>query len=267
LGEVADLGQEIERYCDENEIHMNEDGSINTKQTNLTPRGKNLGNKVGKVWFGLSRSTSDGKADNDSDDDDSSASLHESGDNEFHSSGRNKRSINKGPLGIKMRLERWKEPNRKERKSDATIEEVLKFECAIQIMGQQCPFGKAFGDASTRDQCILSSLCIHRNLLKLTPKETSVPYDTLLLIMQDCDHDELVHKTNALRRLFRPNSEDVVTELAFVSSCDAVYRRLRYFYASVANAVVLDSLIMRFFDIALGIVVLLAVLLILRFNP
>jgi len=250
----------------EGDFQTNEDGSIRASVTELAPKHAPLGNKVGNVWFGLP-STSDDE------EEDGTASLDGDLDNNdslnggaFAFSGRDS-SVRSGPLHIKVLLERWKEPSNKEQRDDATVKEILKFESAIHIMGQKCPFGGAFGDASTRDQSILSSLVVHKNLLKLTPNETDVPYETLLLLMQESDHGELVHKKAALRRLFRPDRNNMVTELAFVSSCDAVYRKLRYFHASVANAVVLDSLIMRFFDIFLGIILLLAILAILRFNP
>jgi len=256
VSEIAELGRDIDRVCAEHSIQLNEDGSISTQRTNLTSKHATLGDKVGKIQF--VRTSQDNDGDDSDEDDDTDVMRAEA---------REKDTSNE-PLNIMARLERWKEPNKeKDHRNDATIEDILKFECAIQIMGQQRPFGKAFGDASTRDECVLSAQSIYRSLLKLTPHETDIPYDTLMLITQNCEQDELENKVDALRSLFRPNRGNILTELAFVSSCDAVYRRLRYFYASVANAVVLDSLIMRFVDVSLSFFASLAVLITLRFNP
>lgn len=50
-------------------------------------------------------------------------------------------------------------------------------------------------------------------------------------------------KKRALKRLFRPDKDGALTLLAFVHSCDSLYRRLRYFLATVNNSASLDKVL------------------------
>jgi hypothetical protein len=51
-----------------------------------------------------------------------------------------------------------------------------------------------------------------------------------------------------LKRLFRPDRFNELTLLAFVQACDSVYKRLRYFRASVGNSSVIDRWLEQIID-------------------
>jgi hypothetical protein len=105
-----------------------------------------------------------------------------------------------------------------------------------------CPFGEAFGPAWTRDECLESANRVYNRLLKLAPDDedlddnSTISFDVIKLLATDDDGLEIREKSKAYRRLFRPNRTNEITALAFVQSCDSVYRRLRFFRASVGNA-------------------------------
>jgi hypothetical protein len=105
-----------------------------------------------------------------------------------------------------------------------------------------CPFGEAFGPAWTREECLESANSVYNRLLKLAPDDedvndnSTISFDVIKLLATDDDGLEIREKSKAYRRLFRPNRTNEITALAFVQSCDSVYRRLRFFRASVGNA-------------------------------
>jgi hypothetical protein len=68
-------------------------------------------------------------------------------------------------------------------------------------------------------------------------------------------------------RLFRPDRFDEVTLLAFVQSCDGVYKRLRYLRASVGNSTSIDRVLENIFNGIFNFFLFLAVLSIMRLNP
>ena len=117
-------------------------------------------------------------------------------------------------------------------------------------MDSNCPFGDSFGPAWTRDECIESAQNTYYRLLTLThlanddggepshegSPDLNISFDILRLLASDEDGMEIPEKVSAYSRLFRPDSANEVTKLAFIQSCDAVYRRLRYFRASIGNA-------------------------------
>ena len=134
--------------------------------------------------------------------------------------------------------------------SEASIGDILKFRKALDHMDSHSPFGDSFGPAWTRDECIESAQNTYYRLLSLAhiadddgeePSQednlnVSISFDILRLLASDEDGNEIPEKVRAYNRLFRPDNTNEVTKLAFIQSCDAVYRRLRYFRASVGNA-------------------------------
>jgi len=166
-------------------------------------------------------------------------------------------------------LDRWEEPVNKSGKiSETSIRDVLQFRRALDLMDECRPFGEAFGPASTRDDCIMSAHLVYFNLMKLTPGEKILAYDTMTMLADgDLDKNEQRGKKSALLRLFRPDRQKQVPLLAFVQACDSVYRRLRYFRASVGNATVIDLALESVIDWLFGSLWFLIVLTILEFNP
>ena len=124
---------------------------------------------------------------------------------------------------------------------DVTINDVLKFKRALTYMDETHPFGEDFGPASSRNECIASSHSIYWRLMKLAPGCDILPFEILELIVIDNEGNVDIAKKNALRRIFRPDKGNQLTLLAFISTCDAIYKRLRYFRASVGNSSVIDK--------------------------
>jgi len=70
-----------------------------------------------------------------------------------------------------------------------------------------------------------------------------------------------------LKRLFRPDRFNEISLLAFVQTCDSVYKRLRYFRASVGNSSVIDQVLEQIIDAIFFFVLALLILSILKYNP
>jgi hypothetical protein len=148
-----------------------------------------------------------------------------------------------GSLQIKELLERWEEPvMTRNQKDDVPIEDVLRFRRALAFMDEKEPFGEDFGPAATRDECIESAHHVFCGLEKLSSSSGKIPFSVFeLLCVQDDGNTTDPKKRAALRKLFRPDAEESLSLLMFVTSCDSVYRRLRYFRASVENGTILDQ--------------------------
>lgn len=173
-------------------------------------------------------------------------------------------------INMKDLLDAWEEPiNKRDKKKneEATIQDVLQFRRALELMDIDRPFGEAFGTASNRDKCILSSHSVYRRLVKMTPEDDNLPFATLNLLAVENDEEEKQAKSAALLKLFCPDRDGKVTLLAFVQSCDSLYRRLRYFRASVGNASVIDNVLEAIFDGLFLFILFLVNLSILDFNP
>lgn len=169
-------------------------------------------------------------------------------------------------LLIKNQLERWEEPsNRADKSGVASIADVLKFKRALSLLDETKPFGDDFGPAATRDQAIESAMSCYNRLLGLG-YTSSVPFTTLELItVSDGVVDK--RKVATLRQLFRPDRTGNLTLPAFVQSCDAIYKRLRYFRASVGNASVIDQVLEDMVNGLFYFVLLMFLLTIMKYNP
>ena len=149
-----------------------------------------------------------------------------------------------GSWRIKKFLDRWDDPiDKSDREPEVTIADVLKFRTALSYMDMTNPFGTAFGPASNRNECIESAHNVFYGLLKFSPHKSSIPFETLELAAvseEEAITDAFVTKKD-LHKVFRPDALHELTQLAFIQSIDAVYRKLRFFRASVGNASVIDK--------------------------
>ena len=124
-----------------------------------------------------------------------------------------------------------------------------------------------FGLASTRDECIKSAKETFCRLMKLDPDSVTLSFDVIGLLAVDSDGVEDENKKRVLRRLFRPDRFNELTILAFVQACDSVYKRLRYFRASVGNSSVIDRVLEQIIDGVFYFVLMLLILSVLKLNP
>jgi hypothetical protein len=173
-----------------------------------------------------------------------------------------------GNFRVKDLLDRWEEPiNKLDKTADASIHDILKFRRALSYMDESHPFGDSFGPATTRNECIESSHSVYYRLLKLTPDTPVLSNDVLFLLAQNEDGSENANKKLALKKLFRPDRYNQLPLLAFLQSIDTLYKKLRYFRASVGNASVIDHVLEGMIDYGFAFVIFLVILSLLNFNP
>lgn len=149
---------------------------------------------------------------------------------------------------------------------DVTIHDVVKFRRVLSFLDETRPFGEAFGPAANRDECLDSAHNLYWRLLKLTPGASTIPFSTIALVAAYGDRfDE--GKKRALRRLFRPDVDDALPLVPFVQSIDTVYKKIRYFRASVGNASVIDNVLEKIINGVFYFIVSLILLSFLQINP
>jgi len=171
------------------------------------------------------------------------------------------RSLSTGVIKIKNLLDRWEEPvNKLDKSTKSSVHDILKFRKALTYMDLEHPFREAFGLASTRDELIKSAQTLFQQLLKLSPGLQCLPYSVLAVLSQNLDGSVDIVMKKTIRNRFRADAQGEISMLSFVQTCDVVYRRLRYFRASVGNSSVFDkvleNIINGFFAIGLTIVIL-----------
>lgn len=134
-------------------------------------------------------------------------------------------------------------------------------------MDETNPFGEAFGPAGTRDDILKSATNVYHRMM--TSQDRAVlSCDILYLLSEDDDGVTIDRsKKRAIKRLFQPDAENEVTMLHFVKACDSLYRRMRYFRASVGNASVIDHALESIVDGFYNFLLCLVILSILQINP
>lgn len=100
-----------------------------------------------------------------------------------------------------------------------------------------------------------SAETVYKQLKMATPNSQHLVFDTLALssIHRDGTLDD--HKLRELIKVFRPDREGNLTLLDFCKSVDAVYKELRLFRASVANAARVDRSFERIINIVFYFIV------------
>ena len=171
-------------------------------------------------------------------------------------------------VGILGLLPFWKEPTSKvDNAASATIGDILVFRKALTYMDDEYPFSFAFGQASTREVCCRSAQRTFRRLTDGDKNSNKVSFDAInvLAITEDGYLDETKQKD--MRRLFRPDHNNDVSLASFVQACDNVYKQLRYFRASVANASLIDKFLEDIISNVFNGLLVLLLLSALGFNP
>ena len=131
--------------------------------------------------------------------------------------------------------------------SAISIHDILKFRRALVHLDEGYLFGEAFGSTKNRDETIASTIAVYHRLLALAPGTDSMngvlPFDVLALLTLKEDGTENLTKKRMIRRIFTPDRSGGLPLLAFVQACDKIYKRLRYFRASIRNASVIDGVL------------------------
>jgi small-conductance mechanosensitive channel len=142
-------------------------------------------------------------------------------------------------------------------------------------MDESHPFGEAFGPANTRDEAITSYHNVYRKLAKFeSPNPSIVNFDVIALIANEnsINNGDKHGKINAaklqtVRKLFRPDARNELPLFAFVQSCDAVYKRLRYFRASVSNSSAIDKVLENMINIIYWFIMIFLLLELIDLDP
>lgn len=134
-------------------------------------------------------------------------------------------------------------------------------------MDETYPFGEAFGPAMDRNQCIGSAQAVYHSLKKLSSSASAVPFSTITLSSVDENGAVDDAKAKAMMRVFRPDVNGELPLLAFIQCVDAVYRRYKFFRASVGNASVIDRVLENIINGVFFFVIGLMLLSFMQFNP
>ena len=245
LSEVAELAVEVDR-ADEEQWHRKQQVQLFTEVN----------------W--RTSSSLQNKADDSSDDEEESEATYREEDVD---EGMLETNLS-GSLRVKDLLDFWEEPENKLDKSmNASIHDILQFRRALEFMDEDFAFGQAFGPARNREEVIKSSHLVYYQLLKMTPDRKMLSCDILSMLAEN--EDGVVvdpAKRKALRKLFRPDANNGISLLAFIQSCDNLYKKLRFFRASVGNASVIDHALEKIIDAVYLFVLTLTILAVMRIN-
>lgn len=167
---------------------------------------------------------------------------------------------------IEKILGEWEEPERYKKESwkDTSIQKVLEFRETLNYMDGGNPLSVPFGPASTRNECLKSSQKLYRKLLLQNPRDRVLNFDTLLVLAIDKKGKLNKSKARALIRLFRPDRKGNLTLLDFVRSCDNLYKRVKLFRATTANAAQLDDAFENLLNIVFYVLMVVVLLLIMQ---
>lgn len=147
------------------------------------------------------------------------------------------------------------------------MNDILKFRQALTYMDLDFPFSEAFGRASSRNEMILSAEAVFNRLMSLSSEHDSLSFSVFKILLLEEDGSEDDEKRKALKNLFRPDRNGNLNVLSFVQSCDTIYKKLRYFRASVGNASVIDQVLESIIDVVFYFTLGLVVLSLLNLNP
>lgn len=144
---------------------------------------------------------------------------------------------------------------------------MLKFRRLLAVIDDTHPFGLDFGAAGSRDECIESSRKVYNKLLEITPDSSYLPYETLRIATLNSKGAVDKAKWNALKAIFRPDARDEISLTKFVQSVDSVYKRLRYFRATIRNSSVIDRVLEGIINSLFYFVTALFLLSFMHYNP
>mmetsp|Transcript_22184 Transcript_22184/g.54868 ORF Transcript_22184/g.54868 Transcript_22184/m.54868 type:complete len:517 (-) Transcript_22184:83-1633(-) len=169
---------------------------------------------------------------------------------------------------IKNQLGRWDDPlNKMDTKTDSSVSDILKFRKALTYMDLEHPFSESFGPASTRDELLTSAQAVYKLLLLLSEGSSILPFSVLAVLVENENGTVDKRKRKNLRKIFPPDSRGNVSLLTFVMGCDSVYKKLRYFRASVGNSSVIDKVLEDIVDTLFFFVLVVLILSLLNLNP
>jgi hypothetical protein len=100
-----------------------------------------------------------------------------------------------------------------------TMETILHFRRALEFIGGDYPFSRAFGTVRTRNDCVSSAQILFERLMGDTPGPF-LGFDTLCLIARNGNGEIDRVAVKEMIRIFRPNRNGQLSKLDFVKSVD-----------------------------------------------
>lgn len=147
-----------------------------------------------------------------------------------------------------------------------SIKEVLEFRKAVRHLEDPYPFSFNFGLANTRENCAQSSKDLYRKLLRHTPEEDVLPFDTLgILAKHGNEVDE--SRAKSLIKLFQCDMSGDVSETDFIQGCDKVYKQLRLLHAALKNSQRLDYVLENIINCVFYTILIFVILSVVGIDP
>lgn len=176
------------------------------------------------------------------------------------------------PVGgpdIMDNLDPWEVPMKRVKMSSTiTTHDILLFRRSLTYLNTTDPFGKPFGPAGDRKECVNSAQTVFQRLKKITPEAKSLPFDTIAVVVSQNESEELrKSQRKGLERIFNPNEENQLSLGDFLQGCDTVYKQLLYFRASIDSRLEMEKSIGTLLDWAFCFLMTLIVLSILEIDP
>jgi small-conductance mechanosensitive channel len=169
-------------------------------------------------------------------------------------------------IAIEKLLGEWEEPELYKKASwkDTSIQKILEFRETLNYMDGGNPLSVPFGPASTRKECLKSSQKVYHKLLLQSPENQILRFEKLLVLAVDKKGKLNKTKARALIRLFRPDRKGNLTLLDFVRSCDHLYKKVKMFRATTANATQLDDALENLLNVAFYTILTVVLLLVMQ---
>ena len=143
----------------------------------------------------------------------------------------------------------------------------MRFRQALLYMDLEHTFSEAFGRASTRNEMILSAESVYRRLMKLSPDPSTLCFSVFDILVLREDGTVDTAKRKKLRSVLQPDHDGNISPVSFVQACDTLYRKLRFFRASVGNSSVIDQVLESLIDPIFFFFLIMILLELLQFNP
>jgi hypothetical protein len=135
-------------------------------------------------------------------------------------------------------------------------------------MDLEHPFSESFGPASSRDELLTSAQAAYSRLRRLSPEGSATLPFSVLAVLAENENGTIDKQTRrSLRKVFPPDRMGNVSLFSFVMGCDSVYKKLRYFRASVGNSSVIDKVLEDIVDTLFFFVLVILILSLLNLNP
>jgi hypothetical protein len=147
-----------------------------------------------------------------------------------------------------------------------TISSILQFRQSLSLLNTSFIFSIAWGDVSTREDMVISSEEVYRQLMFRSSDPNVLTFDVMASLCKSRGTMDQV-KLKELIRLLRPDRDGNLTLLDFVKSVDSVYKKVKLLRASIKNSEKIDLALERFINVLFYTVTTCTIMSQLNYNP